>query len=145
MDINDLILSDEALNIIDNGTWVEVDELPGVEFLVTGLKSEKAQKAMKQTQAEMRMKNRGKELSDKQLADCTRAILWSVVLKDWKGLTSNGKPLPYSVKQAKEWITSRNGEKLAELVLGCAQKVDAQASDFVEEVAKKSKPTSDGD
>lgn len=137
MDINDLIMSDEALKVIDEGTWVgDFVDAPGLELLVTGLQSEAARKAIQQKQQVLRGKNRGRPLTDDQLAKVTKEVLYEVVLKDWRGLKSNGQELKYSKEQAKKWITSRNGEKFTGLVLEAAQRVDAEASDFVEEVTK---------
>lgn len=139
MDINNLIYSDEALSVIDSGTWVEAgDEYPGVELFVTGLQSDAAQKAMKQEQAQARLKNRGKELSVEQLADCTKRVLSTVVLKDWKGLKEGDSDIAYSRDLATKWIMSRGGNRFTALVLSCAQKVDDMAQEFVEDATKKS-------
>lgn len=137
MDVSSLILSDEALGLIDGGTWVEVGEdAPGVAFLVTGLQADGAQKLMREKQAEARMKNRGKALSDEQLARCTKEVIAEFVLRDWRGLKSNGETLEYSPELARKWILSRGGERFTGLVLLAAQKLDSMANDFVEGVAK---------
>ncbi|WP_394065424.1 hypothetical protein [Alcaligenes sp. WGS1538] len=137
MDIKDLVLSDEALSVIDSGTWVgDLDGAPGVELLVCGIGSKDAQKTLNQKQAAMRLKNRGKPLNDEQLAKAMRETLAEVVLKGWRGLKDGGKDLPYSQELATKFITSRNGERFAGLVLQAAQRVDADASSFVEEATK---------
>ena len=137
MDIKNLVLSDEAVNIIDNGTWV--DNLPGAEgvsLFVTGMESEAAKAAMISAQADARMKNNGEPLTALQHSDATRKVLAEVVLKDWKGVTDNGKEIAYDKQLAKKWITIRNGERFAGLVLIAAQRVDAMAGEFAEKVAK---------
>lgn len=137
MDINKLILSDEALHVIDTGTWVgDFDEAPGVELLVLGMQSKDARKALEQKQAKVRASNRGKPLSEAQIAQCVRETLAEVVLKDWRGLKDGGKELPYDQKLAKKWLLSRNGEPFTKLVLQAAQQVDSHASEFVEAVTK---------
>lgn len=137
MDINELVLTDDALNLIDNGTWVgDFVEAPEVEFLVCGIKSDAAQKALEAKQARQRQKNRGKPLSTEQLARCMQETLCEVVLKDWRGLKDGGKDLPYSKELATKFIMSRNGDKFAGLVLQAAQRVDDNANDFVETVKK---------
>lgn len=137
MDIKNLVLSDEAVNILDNGYWVkDLDGAPGVEFLVTGLDSISARKAMVSAHADARMKNKGEAVSSEQHLECTRKVLAEVVLKDWKGLTDNGKEIAYDKQLAKQWITSRNGERFAGLVLTAALRVDAMAGEFAEKVAK---------
>lgn len=137
MDINELILSDEALAVIDSGTWVDMsDEAPGVELFVVGLQSEEARKATQAKQAYARKMNRGKELTDEQHSKIMKEVLSEVVLRGWRGLKSNGEDLPYTKEQAEKWIKSRAGEKLTLLVLAAAQRLDAQANEFVEEVSK---------
>lgn len=139
MDINELVLTDEALALVDNGTWVgDLVGAPGVELQVCGFQSKEARDLLDKKQAQMRLKNRNKPLSAEQLARCTREVLAEVVLKDWRGLKSGGKDLPYSKELATKWLTSRNGEKLAVLVLQAAQTLDDSANDFVEGVSKNS-------
>ena len=137
MDIKDIILTEKALNAIDSGVWIDdLIEAPGLRLLVTGLRSKEAQKAQEQKQAHLRLKNRGKPLTDAQLAKAMKEVLAEVVLKDWDGLYDNGQPVPYSKELATKLLTSRAGEGLASLVLAAAQKVDDQANDFAEEVKK---------
>ncbi|GHC52344.1 hypothetical protein GCM10010096_25520 [Alcaligenes pakistanensis] len=137
MDINELVLTDEALNVIDSGTWVgDLDGAPGVEFLVCGIGSKDAQKALTQKQAALRLKNRGKPLNEEQLSKAMRETLAEVVLKGWRGLKDGGKDLPYTPELATKFITSRNGERFAGMVLLAAQRVDADANLYVEELAK---------
>lgn len=137
MDINELILSDAELEVIDNGTWVgDFVEAPGLELLVCGLKSKEAQKALESKQARLRQKNRGRPLTNAQLAETMQETLAEVILKGWRGLKSNGEDFPYSKEQAANWIMSRKGDKFAGLVLQAAQRVDEQASDYVDAVKK---------
>lgn len=137
MDIKNLVLSDDALNVIDNGAWVgDFDGAPGLELKVCGMNSQEANKARIKAQETERMKNKGQMLTTEQLADCTRIVLAEVVLKDWRGLTDNGQEVKYDKAKAKEWIMSRNGERFAGLVLMAAQSIDGDANAFVDQVAK---------
>lgn len=137
MDINDLILSDSALDVIDNGTWIgDLEGAPGVELLVTGMKSKPARDAMNKAMEVARLKKRNRPLTEKDLEPITKEILYEIILKDWRGLKANGQELKYSKEQAKKWITSRNGEKFTALVLEAAQRVDSEANDLIEEVKK---------
>lgn len=139
MDIKDLITPDEQFRVIDDGAWVgDFVEAPGLELKVVGLRSKNARKAMKQKQADLRKKNRGKPLSDEQLSQCTKEVLHEIVLKDWKGLTDGDKAIPYDRKMAKTWIESRNGEDFMNLVLEACQHLDRNAGAFVGEVTKNS-------
>lgn len=137
MDINNLILTDEALKVVDEGTWIDNLALaPGVSLKVLGLRSKAARDLMNKRQSEIRAKNRGEIVTEEQISEITKEILYEHVLQDWKGLTDNGKPIAYSKELAKKWITSRNGERFTELVIQAAQRVDSYAHDLVEEVKK---------
>lgn len=137
MDINDLVLNEKALSVIDNGEWMPAgDEAPGVEFLVTGLQSEGSQKLMKQKIASARMKSRGKALTEEQYAAITKEVLVEETLKDWRGIKSDGKDLPYSKELARKFIMSRGGQRFAGMVLGAALRLDNEANAYVEEVTK---------
>lgn len=137
MDINDLVLNEKALAVIDAGEWMDAgDDAPGVEFLVTGLQAEGARKLMKQKQAKMRQQARGKALTDEQYATITKEVLIEEALKDWRGLKSDGKDMPYSKELARKFIMSRGGDKFTKLVLNAAQRLDDDANSFVEGVAK---------
>lgn len=137
MELNEIVLTDEALNVIDSGAWVDdIEGAPGLRLFVIGLTSKDAKKALEQKQAALRMKNRGKQLTNEQLANCTREVLAEVVLKNWEGLTQDGKPVEFSPELAAKWILSRNGERFTGMVLQASQQVDANASEYIKEVSK---------
>lgn len=137
MEIKNLILSEQAIDAIDNGVWVrDLPGMPGLELLVTGLGSQDAQAVMKQKQEKMRQQNQGEPLSDDQQAQCTKEVLAEVVLRGWRGFTENGVPVEYSQELAKKWLFSRAGERFLGLVLRTAQRVDSQANALVEAAAK---------
>lgn len=137
MDIKKLVLSDEALNVVDNGAWVgELPDAEGVELLVRALSSDAVQGEILKNQIAMRVQNDGKPLSSDQLASSTRKALADVGLLGWRGLTDNGQEISYSNELASQWLNSRNGKKLANLVLTAAMRIDEDASAYVGQVAK---------
>lgn len=137
MDINDLVLNEKALAVVDKGEWMPAgDEAPDVEFLVTGWQAEASQKLLKQKMASQRLKNRGKEISDEQGSRITKEVLIEETLKDWRGIKSDGKELPYSKDLARKLITARGGQRFSGMVLGAAQRLDGDANAYVEEVTK---------
>ncbi|WP_047472550.1 hypothetical protein [Delftia sp. ZNC0008] len=141
MDINSLIVTDEGLAALDNGAWVrDIGGMPGLALKVRGLTSPDVQKAITAKQAALRAKNKGKPLEAEQLAKTMNEILAEQVLKDWEGIEDAGQPVAYDQALATKWITSRNGEKFASIVLRAAQMVDADANAFVEEAGKNSSP-----
>lgn len=137
MDINDIVLNDEALAIVDKGEWMPAGaEAPDVEFLVIGMQSDAARKLMKAKQAKLRAQSRGKPLTDDQYSAITKEVLVEEVLKDWRGLKSGGKDLPYSQDLARKFIMSRGGDRFTMMILEAAQRLDRDANAYVEEAAK---------
>ena len=136
MDLNEILVTDEEINIVDSGAWVAPDDAGDLELFVCGMSSKEVRKAAQAKMAAMRVKNRGKELTDAQNHQNGEELLYEVVLKDWRGLKQGGKEVPYSKEKAKELITSRNFKRFAELVLEGASKIDADAKLFVVAAAK---------
>lgn len=137
MDIGKLVLTDTALNAIETGAWVDdFEDFPDIKLKVTGTQSKAARDLLSSLQEKQRISNKGKPLTADQLAAIMREVLAEVVLLDFAGFTSNGKPVKYDKTLAKEWITSRNGERFAGLVLRAAQQVDDRAEDFIKEAVK---------
>lgn len=137
MELSKLVLSDEALNVLDNGAWVGgIEGAEGVELFVCGMSNADVQKALVSAQAAVRASNKGALLTHEQLSAVTRQVLATHVLKNWRGITDGGKEVPYSAEQAKQWITSRNGERFADLVLVASRRIDEDAGSYVEAVAK---------
>lgn len=141
MEISSLVRSKEALDLIDNGTWVgDFDEAPGVRLKVCGMQSEAVQKMIRQKQTALRLKNRNRPLTEEQMAKVTKETLHEAVLKDWEGFTSDGAAMPYDAALAKQWIMSREGEPFTSLVLQAAQRVDSEAEELAKELTKNSAP-----
>lgn len=137
MDINQLVHSEAAMDIIDNGTWVgDIAGFEGVRLKVCGTQSEHAQKFLQEKQAKMRAKLKGEPLQAEHHDQITKEVFSEVLLKDWEGFTNNGEPLPYSKELAAEWINSRRGKKFFNIVAYCVQKVDENAEAFVQAVEK---------
>lgn len=139
MEISNVILSDDALKVVQDGAWVGglhgADE--GVRLKVRGMQSDAARSALIAAYAKIRAET-GKPATQEQRAQVTGEVLATVCLQDWEGFTSNYKPFPFDAELAKEWITSqdRKNERFVNMVLEAVTRVDNQASEFVEEVAK---------
>lgn len=138
VDISQLVLSDDALSVIDDGAWIDAAGFEGVKFKVRGYQSQQVRDFMRKKQAEVRANQSGKPIDAEQLDYITREALAEVVLLDWSGLKENDKPLKYSKDLAKQWLTSRNGEQFTLLVIHAAHKVDAEATTLAETLKKTS-------
>lgn len=137
MDIKNLVLTDEAMSVIESGAWVRnLPGAPGLGLFVTGTGAKAFQKAMMDKHGEFRRENKGEPVTDEQHTEATRHAMAHVGLKDWDGITDDGKPVPYTKEQAIQWLTSKNGERLMGLSIIAAQRIDADAQSFVETIAK---------
>lgn len=139
MDIQDFVLSDEALNAIENGVWVDdFESMPELGLFVLGWNSQVVKDCLRQKQVHARSKNDGKALTSDQQAQCVKETLAEATLKDWRGITNSGEPVPYSKAKAKEWLTSKNGERFANIVLLASQRVDTNVNAFIKVATKNS-------
>lgn len=134
MDIKNFVLSDAELGAVETGAWVgDLAGAPGLRLKVRGMGSKEARKTMERKQAEARAgKKKGKELSNEEVAKCIRETLADAVLLDWDGLTNNGEPLRYDSALARQFITGRNGEAFADLVMAAAKSLDESPAEFIE-------------
>lgn len=137
MDINELILSDAAVDAIESGAWVgDLPGAPGVEVKVLGTSSKAYRKALEAKLESLRKKLKGKPLSQEQVTNAVRLVFGEVGLIDWRGLTKDGAELAFDRDLAKQWLTSRNGEAFADIVAQASQRLDADANAYVEEATK---------
>lgn len=137
MDIKNFVVSNEALQALDNGAWVgDLEGAPGVRFLVRGLKSDPVRKAQEAKQAKMRASKKGKPLTDDDKTQIFKETIAEQVLLGWEGLEANGEPLLYDSNLARTWIMERNGEAFTTLVITAAQSLDGNPDDFIEAAAK---------
>lgn len=136
MDINELILSDAAVEGIETGAWVtNIPGMPGLRLKVLGSSAKAHAKHHQKKIEELRKKSR-KPLDNDQMSDALKETLAEVTLVDWDGLTNEGEPVPFDRETAKKWITSRNGKKFADAVFWCSQKLDEDSKEYVEEITK---------
>lgn len=141
MEINSIILSEDGLQAFDNGAWVS--DIPGggdVRLKVCAISAPETQKALTAKQEAMRTANGGKALSAEQSTKALNEVLAEVVLKDWDGITSDGAPVPFDRALAIKWVSTRHGEKFANMVFRASQMVDNNANAFVEAAEKNSSP-----
>lgn len=137
MDISNLVFSDDAVNIIDNGAWVgNFEGLDGVEFFVRGTQSDAVQAAIVTAQADARMRLGGKDLTVMQYLECRKRAIAEAGLLDWRGLTSNGEEVKYSKDLAIKWLTTKAGRQLGEYVGMACMKVDEDAESLAKAAEK---------
>lgn len=137
MDFNNFVVSDQGLQVLDEGTWVgDLPSAPGVRLRVRGLTSDPVRKTQEAKQAKMRASKKGKPLTDDDKTQVFKETIAEQVLLGWEGLESNGEPLPYDAQLARSWIMARNGEKFTTLIIEAAKSLDDNPDDFIEAAAK---------
>lgn len=141
MEINSLILSDAALNVIDNGAWVHGLGADGtLSIFAIGQKSEEAQNWLVAKQIAVREANNGEPITAEQNKEIMLAQLGEVLIKDHDGLTDDGKKLKFNREQVAGWVKTRNGKEFANWIAYASSQIDSKAESFVEVAAKNSSP-----
>ena len=137
MEISNLVYTPDAMQLIEEGTWIgDLKGAPGVELLVVGMSSDAVKKARKQKLEALRVRLRNAEPTDEQAERVGHELMYEVVLKGWKGLKQNGEDLEYTPELAKQFITDKGGEAFRALILQAANQLDAQASMLAEDLKK---------
>lgn len=102
MDIRKTFQTDESLE--ENGTWVTFggDSM----FLIARFGNKKHRELMERLRTPHRAliasgRPLPTEIADKMLIDAAA----QTILLDWRGVTENGVPVPYSQEKAKEYLT----------------------------------------
>lgn len=137
MDIKDLILPDAVVDVIENGAWVGgFDDVPGVEIKVIGTTSRTFRKAINAKIEAARADNKGAPVSPELIADLVAEAMGEVAILDWRGITNDGEPVPFSRELAKQWMTAKGGKTFIDLVAACAHRLDTKAADYIEQATK---------
>lgn len=140
MDIEELKLNP---NHYEDGAWVgNIPQFGDVKLKVRGLRSKVYREAldaeMRKVPRKLRAPNGEPFLSER--LRITADLMSKVVLLDWSGIASKGKPLPFDRNLAQEWCTNPAYIQFAESVAYAAQLVDAGSGQDEEEILGNSKP-----
>lgn len=115
------------VDAIDAGRWVPLGaDFPGVEINACGLSSEAAQELFDRLRREAPREDRLANglLSDAANERIIRKVILEVCLKDWRGFTSNGKPVPYAKNTAEGLLTDRKARLIANAIVGAIMVID---------------------
>lgn len=102
MEIGKIKAVSEAFDQANDGEWVESKSLPGVSFLVRGMSSPKVIRCMSRLQRaapDDQREEDGSLTEDGQDA-VDHALILEVGLLEWRGITDDGKEVPYSPEMA---------------------------------------------
>lgn len=138
MDIGKLILTDAGLDAYENGAWVK-DLVGGgdMELKVSAYQSIAVQKAVAAEFEAARKENKdGAELAPDQRAAAMRVALAKSAFHDWRGVTSDGKDVPFNRDWAIAEARTQKSKKLFDLVYQASAMVEENANAFVEAASK---------
>lgn len=137
MDIKDLYRSPEQLRSVEAGVWVDrIPNLGEVELRVRGMSSDlyksSLEEALRLVPRKLRDRDGTPFLSERKriITD----LLHRVILLDWRGITEDGKVLPYSRERAQQWCTDPSYAHFADAVVYAASIVDNGQAELEEEV-----------
>jgi hypothetical protein len=100
MDTEELI-ADESLQ--ETGVWIPFRD--GCEFLIAYSGRKKYRDRIGKTSARLRRMNRGRELTTGEIDQVNVEAMVGTVLLDWKGITKEGQPFPFTAENAKWWLS----------------------------------------
>ena len=135
------------LDKVDNGEWIaDLPDSEGLRVKVRGITSLAYQKAMMQRRNAV---PRSERLPDGDLpAEVDFRIVGEAyadaVLLDWDGLTSDGKPVPYSKEMARELMTDRAYLRFRAVVMWAALRVGENRAVVTETIMGNSESFSNG-
>jgi len=127
--------------LIEGGQWVsDIPEMGDLRLRVRGLSSPQATALRTRLLRGLSKKEREPDGSPKHEAALRIGgqVLLECVLLEWDGITSGGKSVPYSKKQAEAWLTDPRYRNFGDAVAWAAQVVDKGRAEIAEEIAGNS-------
>ncbi|MCK9513520.1 MAG: hypothetical protein M0R28_20160 [Pigmentiphaga sp.] len=127
--------------LIEGGQWVgDIPEMGDLRVRVRGLTSPQAVALRNRLLRALPKKDRESDGSPTQEAAMRVGgrVLLEAVLLEWDGITSGGKPVPFSKKQAEIWLTDPRYRNFGDAVAWAAQIVDKGRAEITEEIAGNS-------
>lgn len=115
------------VDAIDAGRWVPLGaDFPGVEIHACGLSSTDAKALFDRLSREAPREDRHGNgvLTEEANGRIIRKVILEVCLKDWRGFTSNGKPVPYAKNTAEGLLTDRKARLIANAFVGAIMAID---------------------
>lgn len=135
MEVKDLKSNSAA---IAEGQWVgDIPDMGNLRVLVRGLSSPAvaSARARKERIAPRKDRNRDGSLKTAVALQIAAEVLHESVLLDWDGITNEGKPVPYDVKLAKQWLTDPDYKDFANAVAWASMVVDRGEADQIDDIA----------
>lgn len=132
MDISTIKVDTDA---IENGAWVtDIPEMGDVSFKVRGASSKAFTEHMAALSKKIPRSQRDRR--GNPLPEVARGLMVDgivdVLLLDWKGLTENGKPLPFSKDRARKLLSDPAFAPLRNAVNWAVSSVGAPAGGAIE-------------
>ncbi len=115
-----------------NGTWI-LDRASGVSFLIAYIdRNPDFQETLRVAVEQRKVLFNVKELNEDQHLDAFREAVAKTILLDWKDLTENGQPVPYSWEKAYEWFKDPEMWRLPDFIVAESRKESNFRKELVE-------------
>lgn len=146
-------ITDMAIDVdrLENGAWVDETEIEGLRLKVRGANNLDWRKMQQKLLAAVPRKKRlGAQLELEASENIQTQLMLHCCLLDWDGLEDkNGNPIPYSLEQAKTFLTDPQWRRFRDAVAVAANFVadmkDTDAKDAVGNLVQLSSGSIDGE
>ena len=119
----------------EDGVWMEHD---GAQFLIARFGNIKFVNYLEKLRRPYERVISNGTISNDKLTEIGCRAIAKYILLDWKGLTVNGKEVPYSEDKAFELLIMPNAEEFRNLISNLSQDVEQYREDSVSKLEKKS-------
>ncbi|MFX4220699.1 MAG: hypothetical protein ACMVO3_06715 [Thalassobaculum sp.] len=134
--------TDTALE--DEGVWTTIDAASDAEIRIARIGNRRYRETMAKRLKPYRRALRAGTLDDSVTERLTAEVLAETVLLDWRGLTVDGAPLPYSRETARDLLLDPAYRDFRDLVVELAGELDLYRERDLEDAEKNLATSSAG-
>ena len=139
MDLNNFATNVE---LSEEGVWCPVDAV--TEIRVARYGNRKFQRLLQKLSAPYKVQMERQMMKDDVAEAVFIEALATAILVDWRGMTENGEPLPYSKENAIAVLSNPKLKDFRDLVVSLSQDAEMFRDEEVSEAKEKSQSGTDG-
>lgn len=128
----------------DEGVWTTIDASSDAQIRLARIGNRRYREAMARRLKPYRRALRAGTLDESVTERITAEVLAETVLLDWRGLTADDAPLPYSRETARDLLLNPAYRDFRDLVVELAGELDLYRERDLQEAEKNSATSCDG-